>query len=358
MNITRSLHHAQSEVLPTILADATIPDLQELFSRYFKLTTYQNHEEFYNKQKIGDALICRSTLKITQDLLIDSHFQFVATASSGVDHIAADYLANHCIPLFDAKGANANSVADYVASTLISLEKHHGLVPTTAGIIGMGEVGSRVYDRLAHQGLTMHCYDPLKRMRHPKHRYTNDLNDLQACDLICIHANWHKNPPFPSHLMINNDFLNQLKPGTIIINASRGWIVDEAALLKLKTLYYCTDVYANEPNIDSDLIEYATICTPHIAGHSIEGKKNATRILSQKIHAHYHLPTPPAQSYPCLGPLELYDPMTDTLVLKSAPDKKTAFLTQRSNHQFRHDYILYDLHHLPKSMQYLLGKYF
>lgn len=329
-----------------ILADESLPLLTKLFPKPFTLTPYQTSAQIPNLLPTHDILLCRSTLRVNASLLNNSTIQCVATASSGIDHIDETYLKQHHITLLDAKGSNARAVADYVVATLAALHRLGKPVGTAAGVIGVGEVGSRVVKRLQAAGFHVICYDPFKYSH-------GELIDLIHCDLICLHPNLHASQPFPSKHLLNADFLNQLKPGVVIINASRGGIVDEDALLaSCKPIVYCTDVYQNEPSVDPRMIDFATLCTPHIAGHSIEAKQNAIIQISQKIHQHYGLISPPFD-LPMAIPhaelsdhwqdlvLSIYNPKDDTDRLKIAADKKNTFLIQRQAHQFRHDFNRY-----------------
>ncbi len=331
-----------------ILADERLPHLQQLFPKPFSVTTYQTDSELQSLIDFYDILICRSTLRIDASLLSNSPIQCVATASSGTCHIDLDYLnANH-INLFDAKGCNAHAVADYVTSTLAWLEKNVALQGKRSGVIGLGEVGTRVMGRLQSAGYDVTCYDP--------YRHHHDFQALSGCDVLCIHPNLHQLPPYPSVDLINGDFLSKLKPNVALINASRGGIVNEVDLLNTKTpIYYCTDVFWREPNINSDIIAFATLCTPHIAGHSIEAKHNAMISLSVQLHTHFNLPSPiELKQSSDLTPyfqgnkpwqevvLSRYNPYAETHVLKNTLNKANAFLTQRQKHIHRHDFAFYD----------------
>lgn len=328
-----------------ILADSTLPMLEH-FSPAFNITTYENKASLAQHLRSHDILLCRSTLRVTQGLLEDSSIQCVATASSGVDHIDTAYLTQQNIPLLDTKGCNAHAVADYVTCTLAYLNKHHYIQGPRAGIIGMGEVGTRVAHRLRLLGFEIHAYDPLKT-----HFHSASIQDIQQCHLICIHANLHDTPPHASRDLLNHAFLAHLKPGTILINAARGRIINEEALLQHRhALVYCTDVYENEPEIRAEIIDYATLCTPHIAGHSIEAKANAVIHLIRALHQYYDKPLSENLSYLpslCIEPkpqetrddylLRLYDPSIESKSLKKAKNKTEAFLRLRQSHQFRHD---------------------
>ncbi len=341
-----------------ILADASLPELENLFSIPFALTRYQTNQDVADLLPSHNVLLCRSTLIVNARLLSNSYVDCVATASSGTDHIDADYLYQQNIQLFDAKGSNARSVADYVVSVLAV----HEPIGKLAGVIGIGEVGSRVVERLQAAGFKVICYDPLKKDRNT-HHYYGTLNELTSCDLICVHANLHESSPFPSKHLINEAFLCQLKSGVTIINASRGGIVDEEALLQTtKKITYCTDVYCNEPTIDPRIIHFAKVCTPHIAGHSIEAKQAAMVQISQQLHHYYDLPMNSAidnlslQVTGCQDinaqqqlvtwqdhVMQIYNPLIETQALKSAIDKRGAFLAQRKLHQERHDFNCYEM---------------
>ena len=337
-----------------ILADATLPGLSALFQPPFALTLYHNQDNVRDLLANQDILLCRSTLRVCAKLLTDCSIQCVATASSGTDHIDGEYLSQRNIQLFDAKGSNAKAVADWVVATLAALQTLKTPRGKLAGVIGVGEVGSRVVARLRAAGFDVVCFDPIKAQEDKNHVY-GTLNDLIACDVLCVHANLHESALFPSKNLLNAQFLAQLKPGATIINASRGGIVNEEALLNsTNPITYCTDVYCNEPTIDPRLVEFATICTPHIAGHSIEAKQAAVVQVSQQLHQYYGLTMPtahlpiahdiPVNTVNKSGQeivLNLYNPLQDTLMLKSATDKESAFLTQRKAHQYRHDFDVY-----------------
>ena len=273
-----------------ILADAALPYLSELFSSPFELTLYHKQADIPDLLPTHEILLCRSTLKVTSELLALSDVQCVATASSGIDHIDSSYLLKHGIRLLDAKGCNARAVADYVVASLAYLFKTERIIGNKAGIIGVGEVGSCVVDRLKSAGFSIHCYDPWREKKEKNNTYCSWV-ELSTCDLLCLHANLHESPPFPSANLLTTPFLSQLKPGTVIINAARGGIMNETALLKTtQPLTYCTDVYSGEPDIHAEIIHFATLCTPHIAGHSIEAKRNAILKISQKLHHLYNVP--------------------------------------------------------------------
>ncbi len=332
-----------------ILADASLPGLSKAFPSPFNLTLYQNIEELKALIINQDILLCRANLKVDQQLLEHSNIQYVATASSGSDNFDYSYLHDQEITPLDAKGCNATAVADYVLSCFAYLEKNQTLQGKKVGIIGLGHVGSQVYKRLNALGFEVIGYDPLKA--------ANNLDfsscaqeQLYTCDVLCIHAELHHNKAYPSYNLLDEHVLKQLQPHCILINASRGGIVNEHALLN-SGLRYCTDVYLNEPDINTEIINYATLCTPHIAGHSIEAKNAAITIISQKLHALFNVPAPQyeiiASSMPLPSEpykfwydkiLALYNPLIETNYLKNALYTDKAFINLRKKHVNRHDF--------------------
>ncbi|STX43135.1 erythronate-4-phosphate dehydrogenase [Legionella donaldsonii] len=352
-----------------ILADATIPGLVQAFPQPFELTVYKEGENIAELLSGQDILLCRATLKVNEQLLKGHSLRYVATASSGTDHIDSAYLKMHAITLLDAKGSNAVAVADYVIATLAYLQRDHSFQGTKAGLIGVGEVGSKVKERLAAANMEVLCYDPPKSKRDTNF-YSITLTELADCDLICVHASLHEEPPYPSRNLINAALLKRLKPGCVIINASRGGIIDEKALLQTPSVIYCTDVYNNEPFINPEIVNFSRLCTPHIAGHSIEAKYAAVFILSQKLHTCYDLspptmgsflattanlpPLPETQSWQdCV--LSLFNPVVETNLLKNSSNLAATFTELRKAHKNRHDFCVYNAQLVNQQTRNILG---
>lgn len=336
-----------------ILADASLPGLDCAFPKPFNLLKYSHEAQIPERLAGQDILLCRSTLKVNSELLSTHQLAYVATASSGTDHIDHAFLQAQQITMIDAKGCNAVSVADYVIATLAYLSTVKKYQPKSVGIIGMGKVGFQVSQRLKALGMNPCYYDPLKAL-HEADFTSCSKEELYNCDLLCIHAELHDKAPFASRNLLDEHFLSRLKPGCIIINAARGGIVNEAALLtKIPSLIYCTDVYTNEPEINQEIIQKATVCTPHIAGHSQEAKFLAVALVSEQLH-HLAGIKPPKFAQP--EPIEpsirqdidtwqnavlsLYNPYNETQGLKQETEIKQAFINVRKAH-YRHNFNSY-----------------
>lgn len=349
-----------------ILADASLPGLPQAFPPPFKMTYYHQEQDIHNLLENQNILVCRSTLKVNKSLLKHANLAYIATASSGTDHIDVDYLNTRNIKLIDAKGCNATSVADYILSSVAYLQSV-GIHPRKVAVIGLGQVGIKVISRLNAAGFEIIGYDPLLAKQN---NYHANLESVFEADLICLHPNLHRNPPYPSFHLVNENFLKQLKKGTIIMNASRGDVVDEQALLGFRdSILYCTDVFSDEPFINRDILHYATLCTPHIAGHSIESKWEAVRLVSEQLHHAFELPHP-QWSYPsvpekpinCIFPswqeiaLNLYNPISETMALKKGADAKETFLKLRKSH-VRHNFnALLKIKNLPLPFNQIFGE--
>lgn len=343
-----------------LIADASLPDLSSFFRSQFQVTRFVAERDLREKINNQDVLLCRSTLKVDADLLADSRITCIATVSSGTDHIDEKYVAQRQIHVIDAKGSNACAVTDYVLACLAYVQQHGLLGGQQAGVIGLGPVGLSVMTRLQKLGFNVKGYDPLR---------AKFDDNFSTCDLLCVHANLHDQLPYPSRHLLDARFLSQLKPGTVIINAARGNIVDETALLACtQPLRYCTDVYAGEPNISPALVEYATLCTPHIAGHSIEAKSRALCMVSQQIHNQFGLSTPelPDETAGLFSQslhsgswqdiiLALYNPKHETQALKATRDLAKEFLTLRRAHHNRHDFNCYAWPNVDKQCHAALG---
>jgi erythronate-4-phosphate dehydrogenase len=339
-----------------ILIDSSLPNIEQAFPAPFIITKYHKNEDVKSLLQSQDILLCRSTLKVNENLLsASSDLQYILTASSGTDHVDMDYLQLHNIRLLDAKGSNAISVADYVLSSIACLEDEGIKTSKKAGIIGLGAVGKEVLTCLTLLGYSVATYDPPRALSDTTFKSCS-LEDLLNCQLLCIHAELHDGLPYPSRNLLNADFLRRLKPETVIINASRGGVVNELDLLNNpNTLIYCTDVYLNEPNVNPQVIQYAKLCTPHIAGHSIEAKTAAVIDVSQKLHQSLGLIIPTNVKYkqPALRKinnyswikqvLSYYDPRKESQILKRHTSDPTLYLRLRKQHNFRHDFWFYDI---------------
>lgn len=262
-----------------ILADENIPLAHEFFGSLGEVTSLSARALTKEKVRDADLLIVRSTVRIERALLEGSRVRFVGTCTAGTDHLDVDYLQEAGITWSSAPGCNASSVGDYVFSSLAALGID--FLSRRVGIIGCGNVGGRLLRRMTALGVDCRCYDPLLKPG-PELRLSS-LEEVLASDIICIHAPLTKTGPYPSFHMIGRAELERLNPGAVLISAGRGAVVDNRALGELlqrrDDLQVVLDVWESEPAVDRGLFRQVQLGTPHIAGHSYDGKVRGTEMI-------------------------------------------------------------------------------
>ncbi len=267
-----------------IIADQKIPFVDEAFGPFGEISKYDSRAIDAGAVRDADALLVRSETKVTGKLLSGSKVRFVGTATIGTDHVDTDYLRTHEITFASAPGCNSNAVVQYVFSALFTLAERNGftLQGKTLGVVGVGNIGSKIVLAGKKLGLNVLQNDP------PLARATSDsrylpLDELMDADFVTVHVPYTKTGQDPTHHLFDADRLAKMKPGSTIINSSRGAVVDnpalKAALSKGRPGIAVLDVWENEPSIDTELLERCAIGTQHIAGYSINGKVNATAMI-------------------------------------------------------------------------------
>lgn len=244
----------------------------------------------------ADALIVRSKTKITRELLQDTPVQFIGTATAGTDHIDATYLQSQGIYWCAAPGCNANSVSEYLIAALLVLGRRHcfDLAGKTIGVIGCGNVGSRVAAKCEALGMRVLHNDPPRAAGSPDPDFLPLEYVLAESDIVTLHVPLVKHKPWPTERMADYLFFEQLKPGTIFINAARGSVCDYDALLTARQSGVVSnaviDVWTPEPAIRTDMLKFADLASPHIAGHSYEGKLNGTIACYNELCNFFEIP--------------------------------------------------------------------
>lgn len=338
-----------------IVIDDKIPFIREAISRITDEAIYKSGTEIGPDDiKDADALIVRTRTKCNRALLSESRLKFIATATIGFDHIDTEYLKEKGITWCNCPGCNANSVAQYIHSCLLLLEKEKGmdLSRTCIGLIGAGHVGTAVSHKIAPYGVKILLNDPPRALKEPNGSF-HSLEEIQReCDIISFHTPLSYTGPFPTYHLADNEFFHHLKKRPVIINTSRGNVVDNEALLQAlnegRIRDAIIDTWENEPHINLELLNKVYIGTPHIAGYSADGKANASRMVIEALCHFFHLPvphntiTPPALP-PTFLPsndaktlaLQLYNPQRDSMALKKHPEK---FEELRGNYPLRREF--------------------
>lgn len=271
-----------------IIADNKIPYLVDFFSPHHDMLLLPGESISRHDLINADILLTRTVTPVNADLLHNTAIKFVGTATTGTDHIDLNWLAQHAIFLATAAGANAQAVAEYVSHCLSAIKKQGLFIDKkTAGIIGCGRIGQLVANLLISQGLEVICYDPLLTEQ-VNFNFVSLEELITRADCITLHVPLTKTGLFPTYHMINNNILKKIKPGAILINTSRGNVIDETALLQAKNITLCLDVWEHEPHISIALLNKVFIGTPHIAGYSHDAKYRATQMMYDAAAHFFH----------------------------------------------------------------------
>jgi erythronate-4-phosphate dehydrogenase len=284
----------------SILADENIPGVEHYLGALGRVRRV-NGRTLERAQLQGvDILLVRSVTRVDESLLAGCPVRFVGTATSGFDHIDREYLDKHGIGFAHAPGSNANSVVEYVLSAIAAVgdKLEQLLAGGIVGIVGYGVIGKAVAARLAALGIRYRIHDPWLDQQSIRH--AAGLDAVLDCDVVTLHPELTRQQPWPSYHLLGIAQLQRLRPDALLINASRGSVVDNAALLAQleggRGPRTVLDVWEGEPDISSALLQCVTLGTAHIAGYSLDGKLLATRMLSEAVTSRLQLPLPPSES--------------------------------------------------------------
>ncbi|WP_312974118.1 4-phosphoerythronate dehydrogenase PdxB [Atlantibacter hermannii] len=265
-----------------ILVDENMPYARDLFARLGEVTAVPGRPIPVEELDDADALMVRSVTKVNSQLLDGKNVRFVGTATAGTDHVDQDYLAQAGIAFSAAPGCNAIAVVEYVFSALLMLAERDGfqLTDRTVGIVGVGNVGGRLQKRLEALGVRTLLCDPPRAANGEPGDFQPLDKLVEEADILTFHTPLYKDGPYKTWHLADEALISRLKPGAILINACRGAVVDNAALLKCleagQKLSTVLDVWEPEPDLNVALLEKVDIGTAHIAGYTLEGKARGT----------------------------------------------------------------------------------
>lgn len=352
-----------------ILADENIPGLDEFFGSLGRIRTRPGRAIQAADLAQTDVLLVRSVTHVDESLLAGSPVVFVGTATIGTDHLDIEYLQSQGIHWASAPGCNALAVGDYVLAclALAAHQRRQSLADLSVGIVGCGNVGEGVRQRLTALGLRVLANDPPREAAGS--RGLSTLDEVLACDAVCLHAPLVTNGPWPSHHLLDAERIRSLRPDQWLISAGRGAVVDNSALRERLQQgdggpWTALDVWEGEPGIDARLAQLVQVATPHIAGYSLEGKLRGTAMVHQALCAHLGVESreglgsllPPVEPvavdveeggdpFSVLSQtlLAAYNPQSDTASLKatlgmSEADRRAAFDRLRKEYPVRREF--------------------
>lgn len=329
-----------------VIVDSAIPFIRGVFEPWAEVVYCGGSAITNEVVRDADALIVRTRTQCNRKLLDGSRVKFIATATIGRDHIDEKYCEEVGIAVVSAVGCNARGVLQWVAAALKYLLVAEGGSPEdyTLGVVGVGNVGSLVAQYARHWGFKVLECDPPRQEREGGDFVLIDEIARRA-DIITLHTPLNES----THHLVDARLLNMMRSNAVIINASRGAVVDNAAIAR-SSHRYMFDVWENEPILDGTVLANAVLATPHIAGYSLQGKANATAMVVNAVASHFGLPLSawyPADITPSTPKLisweqmcatidDNYSILNDTAKLKSSPDD---FESLRNSYNYREEYF-------------------
>jgi erythronate-4-phosphate dehydrogenase len=297
-----------------IVADDKIPFLKGALEPFAEVVYLPGKQISNDDLKDSDALLIRTRTKCNESLLAGTKIRFIGTATIGFDHIDTQFCENNGITWTNAPGCNSSSVQQYIASALIKIsgDNNFNLKDMTLGIIGVGNVGSKVEKIASALGMKVLLNDP-PRARAEGQKIFCDLNKLLSdSDILTLHIPLNDAGEDRTYHLFDDCNFNKIKKGAWFINSSRGEVVntdDLKLIMKSGSLAGAViDVWENEPDIDTELMQLCQLTTPHIAGYSTDGKANGTAMVVNSLSKYFGLPLKnwypgnvPAPVNPCIS---------------------------------------------------------
>lgn len=269
------------------VCDKDIPFLPGVFEPYAEVVYKTGIEICRDDLLDADALITRTRTRCGRELLEGTAVKAIATATIGTDHIDLPWCAEHGIDVHNAPGCNAGGVMEYVFSALYGVAARKGLLldGLTLGIVGAGHVGRKIEELGRCLGFKLLLCDPPRAAAEGPEGFCSLEELLENSDIVTLHVPLQED----TESMADEDFFARMRPGSIFINAARGEVVDETALLEYLPKFGAViiDTWRNEPHINQELLSKVDIATPHIAGYSYQGKMNGTASVVRFLAAKF-----------------------------------------------------------------------
>ena len=286
-----------------LLADENMPYVHELFGDWAEIISCPGRDLAPEQLIDVDVLLVRSITQVNKALLAKANrLRFVGTATIGCDHIDTELLAERGIAFASAPGCNKVAVGDYVLAALLKVAAHKNwqLKDKTLAVVGVGNTGSQVVARARALGMKVHLCDPFKASQDSCAAGLNsptdfvDLSQALSADIISFHVPITEYGPHPTWHLLGKAEIAKLNGQQVLINACRGEVWDNAALLarqlSKEPLTLVMDVWEHEPKVLAPLVPHTLLATPHIAGYSLEGKARGTYALYQALAEQQQLP--------------------------------------------------------------------
>lgn len=361
-----------------IVADDKIPFLRGALEPVAEVVYKEGRSICRSDVMDADALITRTRTRCDASLLDGTAVRAIFTATIGYDHIDTAYCRDNGIYWANAPACNSRSVEQYVASALAVLRLRHGVTlrGKVVAVVGAGHVGTLVASLCGKLGMRVALVDPPRAEAEGGAAFTPYAEALREADIVTFHTPLTGGGPHPTLHMLNNRAVALMKPGVIVINTSRGPVCGTRTLVSglrnHRIGHAVIDVWENEPDISRDLLSFATIATPHIAGYSTDSKLRGTLMAVEALCRHFGLPRPwappalPAPPEPIFAPptgasaeeaacrlfLHVYDIEADCAALRERADR---FESLRGDYHLRREIGSFALAPGAAHAEYLRG---
>ncbi|KAF0152522.1 MAG: erythronate-4-phosphate dehydrogenase [Ignavibacteria bacterium] len=278
-----------------IIADDKIPFLKDVLEPFADINYLSPKEITKEVVNDADALLIRTRTKCNVELLEGSKVKFIATATIGYDHIDGAYCDSKNIKWLSAPGCNSSSVQQYIASALftIAARKNIYLQDQTLGIVGVGNVGSKVAKLAKAIGMNVLLCDPPRQRTEGGNQFVSLNKLIEKSNIITFHVPLNRSGEDKTFHLADEKFFESFPESKIVFNSSRGEVIETSALKNAlrngSVSDLVLDVWENEPNIDLELLELAYLATPHIAGYSADGKANGTAMCVNGLADFFNL---------------------------------------------------------------------
>jgi erythronate-4-phosphate dehydrogenase len=333
-----------------IAVDSRIPYWKDAFGTLGEVRTFAARKLASSDLRDVDALVVRTTVSVNERLLEGTRVRFVGTATAGMDHLDPQYLSSRGIYFASASGCNANAVADHFAAAILVVAERRGwnLKGKSIGVVGVGNVGSKVARNARAFGMEVLLCDPPLRESTGDTRY-GFLKDVLESDILTFHVPLTDDGPYPTRHMVDAEFLAKLRGGQFLMNSARGPVFSGSDLLnvgfgKSRIAGVVLDVFEGEPAIDLSLAARADLATAHIAGYSIDGKIRATEMILDEMCRYFGLRKSWDPVYPEPREIETQFPERDI-------QKAAGSIVSRAYNILEDDANLRALENLPRDAQ-------
>lgn len=283
-----------------IVVDENVPLAREAFGGLGAVELLPGRAIEPKHVRDATALVVRSVTRIDERLLAGSRVRFVGTATIGTDHVDLAFLASSGIAFAAAPGSNARSVAEYVSAALLELEAdlERSWQGRTIGVVGVGHVGTLVAEQAAALGMAVLRCDPPRAEAEGDRSFIELARVLADADVVTLHTPLAVAGRHPTRHLIGAAELARARREVVLINTSRGPVVDGRALgeslARREIAAAVLDVWENEPTPDPSLLRVTNLASPHVAGYSLDGKLAGTRMIAESLARFLGRPAPPA----------------------------------------------------------------